>query len=137
MTEIFKSGDASLKKCEVKEHSDVYGMFRDMIDATNKAAKKARTVRTSMVMRDDRLLSQGTVRQARIDFLKLRKFVSKEKDKKDKEKEREKEVLRGVDFTGHTGPTGRFLKILHTVTIIFLIYYQNTILNDFFYLIII
>ena len=95
MTEIFKSGDASLKKCEVKEHSDVYGMFRDMIDATNKAAKKARTVRTSMVMRDDRLLSQGTVRQARIDFLKLRKFVSKEKDKKDKEKERETLLVKG------------------------------------------
>ena len=97
---------------ERKECSEYYGTFRDMINANNKATTKARTVRTAMVMRDDRLLSQGTVRQARVDFLKLRKFVSIEKDKKNKEKAREKEVVRGADSTGHTGYTGRMERYL-------------------------
>ena len=108
----------SFEENEEKDCSEFYGTFRDMVNATNRAAKKARSVRTSMVMRDDRLLSQGTVRQARIDFLKLRKFVSIEKDKKDKEKEREKEVVREAELTGHTGRAGRYLIIYLFVVIV-------------------
>lgn len=106
--------DALVKDNERKECSEYSGTFRDMINANNKVTNKARTVRTAMVMRDDRLLSQGTVRQARIDFLKLRKFVSIEKDKKNIEKAREKEVVRGADLTGHNGHKdrpGRYLSI--------------------------
>lgn len=112
---------------ERKECSEYSGTFRDMINSNNKATNRARTVRTAMVMRDDRLHSQGTVRQARIDFLKLRKFVSIEKDKKNKEKAREKEVVRGADLTGynghngHTGCAGRydsihFIRFVHFIS---------------------
>jgi hypothetical protein len=91
------------KECSKdKECSEFYGTFLDMIRSDNKKAEHARTVRTSMTNRDDRLLSQGIVRQARKDFLNLRKFVSVEKDKKDKEKEREKGVNVGIEKQSHS-----------------------------------
>ena len=80
-----------------------------MINTNNRAAKKSLSIRALMVTRDDRLLSQGTIRQARTDFLKLRKFVSVEKDKNDKDKKRENEMAREGDLIGHAGRAGRYL----------------------------
>ena len=94
--------DILFDKNEDKECSEFYGTFLDMIRSDNKKAEHARTVRTSMTNRDDRLLSQGIVRQARKDFLNLRKFVLIEKDKKDKEREREKGVTAGIEKKSHS-----------------------------------
>ena len=91
MIETSNKCDILRKGNEGKERSDFYETFLDMIKSNNKKAEHARTVRTSMTNRDDRLLSQAIVKQARKDFLNLRKFVLVEKDKKEKEKEREKE----------------------------------------------
>jgi hypothetical protein len=94
--------DILLKENEDKEYSEFYGSFLDMIRSDNKKAEQACTVRTSMTNRDDRLLSQGIVKQARKDFLNLRKFVSVEKDKREKEKEREKGVNGGIEKKSHS-----------------------------------
>ena len=46
-----------------------------MIELTGKISSDAYAMRTPLVARDARLLSQGFVKQARVDFLDLRKMV--------------------------------------------------------------
>lgn len=58
-----------------KERNDIYSLFQEVIELTGKISSDAYAMRTPLVARDARLLSQGFVRQARVDFLDLRKMV--------------------------------------------------------------
>ena len=55
--------------------SDIYTILKEMTELTGRLSAEAYAFREPMIMRDDRLLRRGFIKQAKADYLELRRLV--------------------------------------------------------------